>query len=238
MSARQGHDHATLLECEDASVVRARARSPYRPKRDVLTRVRHDLRSLVHAVTGYSDLLASPTYGALSPEQQRFVAHVRQAADQLQDMTDACIELAQPANDQEALQRQLVQLESALRYVQAGLRAARIDCVLDLPPELSSFDVLLDGALLLRALKCLAAVITAGRTEPCLLSVRCHAGHLVLRIARADAATGESCEVETLTEQLGNRDFVKLKLAEVLLGRQDVALRVGHTVDFAELVLG
>src|SRR4051812_5411288 len=107
-------------ECEDASTIRTRARVQYKPKRDALTRVRHDLRSLVHAVTGYSDLLATPSYGALSPEQMRFVSNVRSAAEQLQEMVDTCIELSRPVVEGHALDLPTVLLGSALEHVRTG----------------------------------------------------------------------------------------------------------------------
>ena len=75
----------------------AGARITLKPKRDALTRVRHDLRSLVHSVVGYSELLTEPRYGAISPEQARFVTHLRSAAEHMQELVDACIELSRPA---------------------------------------------------------------------------------------------------------------------------------------------
>jgi hypothetical protein len=219
----------------DESAVRVRVREAYKPRRDVMTRVRHDLRSLVHAVSGYSDLLGSSTYGPLSPEQQRFLAHLRQAADQLEDVTEACIELAGPDNDQGTLELPIVSLAGALDHVERGLRAERITCALEVPAELRAYELALDVPQLTRALKSLGSAMARSGSDPFPVAVVRVAGQVVVRLGQRAAPEAALVEVESLTDELGNRDFVRLKLAEVLLRRQEIALRVSATLDFAEL---
>ncbi|MET0339361.1 MAG: histidine kinase dimerization/phospho-acceptor domain-containing protein [Polyangiales bacterium] len=225
-------------ECEDASNVRMRARVQYKPKRDALTRVRHDLRSLVHAVTGYSDLLATPSYGALSPEQQRFVANVRTAAEQLQELVDACVELARPVGETSAMELPTVLLGSALEHVVKGLATERVTCALAIEPALSTRLIVLDVSACLGACKALASVITGDGARACVMTALREGDRVVVRLAVDGAPMdGTLTDVEALTEDLGNRDFVKLKLAETLLARQGVQLLVSRTLEAAELEL-
>jgi len=220
----------------------AGVRITLKPKRDALTRVRHDLRSLVHSVVGYSDLLSEPRYGALSPEQARFVTHLRSAAEHMQELVDACIELSRPANDQhdarsaELPSTSLVQL---LRRVRGAMSDRRLTCDLTLPAELESKMLTLDIGAMERALVGLALVITRDGTVSGCLHVSRRAARLVLTLRAVDVADGNAllAELDQLEDQIGNRDFVRLKLSEVLLSRQSGTLRVTTGLDAAEIEL-
>ncbi|MET0343968.1 MAG: histidine kinase dimerization/phospho-acceptor domain-containing protein [Polyangiales bacterium] len=225
-------------DCDDASSIRPRARVQYKPKRDALTRVRHDLRSLVHAVTGYSDLLTTPTYGSLTPEQARFVSHVRGAAEQLEELVDAAIELAQPSIEASALELPTVLLGSALEHVRAGLAAERVSCKLSVDADLATRLMMLDVGACLRAFKALASVISRqGARDLAIVTLR-EGERVVVRLEVEGAPRdGTLTDVESLSEDLGNRDFVKLKLSEVLLARQGFQVVVSRMLEAAELEL-
>ncbi|MDB4990036.1 MAG: sensor histidine kinase, partial [Myxococcaceae bacterium] len=208
-----------------------------KPKRDALTRVRHDLRSLVHSVVGYSDLLAEPHYGSLSAEQARFVNHVRSAAEQLQELVDTCIELSRPDNDQFALELPEAPLGQLLRRVRNTLTTRGIVCDLTLSSALESRMFTLDIVQLERALVGLSQVLTREGAVTVALRASELEGRLVLSFQASDAGDSASSpsELELLEDHVGNRDFVRLKLSEVLLSRARGSMMVGAALDSARV---
>jgi signal transduction histidine kinase len=209
-----------------------------KPRRDALTRVRHDLRSLLQSVVGYADLLAEPRYGALSGEQERFVSHVRAAAGHLQELVDTCIELSRPENDNaRLLEAPQVQLGQCLQRVRNTLLARELCCDLTIAPALEARCVGLDVTVLERALVGIAGVLTRDGAVALQLRAESVAGNLVVTLTANDAGESALVSLEALEDQLGNRDFVRQKLGEVLLSRLGLATRVGANVDHAELTL-
>jgi hypothetical protein len=216
------------------------SRITLKPKRDALTRVRHDLRSLVHSVVGYSDLLAEPRYGALSPEQARFVSHVRGAAEHLQELVDTCIELSRPqAPDRGHLELPETPLGQLLRRVRNAFAERQLACDLSIASELETRAVTLDVSGLERALVGLALVITRDGSVSCELSVSRLDSALLITVRASDAADSAqpSATLDQLEDQVGNRDFVRLKLSEVLLSRQAGSLHISPALDTALLTL-
>ncbi|MDB4975065.1 MAG: sensor histidine kinase [Myxococcaceae bacterium] len=219
----------------DARPLALRPRLKLKPRRDALTRVRHDLRSLVHSVVGYSDLLAEPHYGSLSLEQARFVGHVRLAAEQLQELVDTCIELSRPANDTYALELPEAPLGQILRRVRNTLVARGVVCDLSIPTALEmrmhSFDIVQ----LERALVGLSLVLTREGAVTIALGVSESATELLLSLRASDSPDAPylPSELEELADQVGNRDFVRLKLSEVLLARAHGDLKLAQALDVA-----
>ncbi|MET0286557.1 MAG: histidine kinase dimerization/phospho-acceptor domain-containing protein [Polyangiales bacterium] len=208
-----------------------------KPRRDALTRVRHDLRSLLQSVVGYADLLAEPRYGVLSSEQERFVGHVRAAAGHLQELVDTCIELSRPENDNgRVLEAPQVQVGQSLQRVRNTLLARELCCDLTIAPELETRSVGLDVSILERALVGLAGVVTRDGAVALQLRASRLGSRILLTLSASDAGESELVNLEALEDQLGNRDFVRLKLSEVLLSRLGFATRIGANVDQAELV--
>lgn len=209
-----------------------------KPRRDALTRVRHDMRSLLQSVVGYADLLAEPRHGALSGEQQRFVSHVRAAAEQLEELVDTCIELSR--SDQECAQLlapPLVQLGQSLRRVRNTLLARELCCDLAIAQELEARCLSLDVNVFERALSGIANVLTREAAVTLHLRASLVGTRVVLTLRASDAPDGPLTELDALEDQLGNRDFVRLKLSEVLLGRLGFTTRLSPTLDVAELSL-
>jgi hypothetical protein len=211
----------------------------FKPKRDALTRVRHDLRSLVHSVVGYSDLLASERYGVLSPDQVRFVNHVRSAAEHLQELVDSCIEFSRPALEPQTLELPALQLGQVLRRVRNGLTARELACDLTIAPELETREFVLDLGALERALLGLSLVVTRDATLACSLRARQFCGQVVIDLSASDVQEPvlRLLTPDELEDDIGNRDFVRLKLGEVLLGRQGIGVRLTSTLDRIELTL-
>jgi len=217
------------------------SRITLKPKRDALTRVRHDLRSLVHSVVGYSDLLAEPRYGTLSPEQARFVSHVRGAAEHLQELVDTCIELSRPLPlDNRPLELPPTPVGQLLRRVRHTFMERLLACDLRIEAGLESCALTVDVANLERALVGLALVITRDGAVSCELAADRRDDTLVVSVRASDAAEGAqpSTTLDQLEDQVGNRDFVRLKLSEVLLSRQSSELRISPALDCAEFELG
>jgi hypothetical protein len=220
----------------------AGSRLTLRPKRDALTRVRHDLRSLVHSVVGYSELLAEPRYGALSPEQARFVTHVRSAAEHMQELVDACIELSRPAHgphEARTHEQPSVSLVQLLRRIRGALSDRRMSCDVTLPLELEAKVLTLDLGAMERALVGLSLVVTRDGAVGGNLHASRRASRLVLSLRAADAGEADAAltSLDLLEDKIGNRDFVRLKLSEVLLSRQAASLRISSALDAAEIEL-
>lgn len=208
-----------------------------KPRRDALTRVRHDLRSLVHAVVGYSNLLANEQFGPLGSQQKAFVSHVRSAASQLEALVDACVELSQSPGFA-AQEVGSLTLDLLVSRLARHLGAHAITCDVTLPPPLAARTVLADVELSERALLELARVITCDATRPCRLVVYEDDGRIVATFARRDATRPERLvAVDMLENELPNREFVRLKLGEVLLARQATRLAVSPELDYMELTL-
>jgi light-regulated signal transduction histidine kinase (bacteriophytochrome) len=211
-----------------------------KPRRDALTRVRHDLRSLVHSVVGYSDLLASARYGTLSAEQARFLDHVRTAADQLQELVDTCIELSRPLDETCALEPMRIPLGAALKHVQAGLAGESIRCTLSVQAPAEALECALELPVLMRALRSIALVISHEGTLPCTLSAAQDAHRVVIGLCGPEDPhrTIAWSRLDALEDDVGNRDFVRLKLGEVLLARYGIGLKLTAELDQCELTLG
>lgn len=206
-----------------------------RARTDALSRVRHDMRSVIHSVLGYSDLLERELYGELNGDQRRFVSHLRGAAEQLQELVDACIELSRPALSLSPPSVQPLSLVQGLDRLQSSLRERGLAC--DLVRESGDERSLnVDFAGLERALLALALVATREAAVSCELSCLPSDGPLHLRMRASDAPEHECCAgLDQLEAQTPNREFVRLKLAETLLLRQGVLLRMSPALDTFEL---
>ena len=51
-------------------------------------RLAHDLRSPLQLVSGYADLLAEETAGALNPKQKKYVAAIREGVQKVTEVLD------------------------------------------------------------------------------------------------------------------------------------------------------
>ena len=195
--------------------------------------MRHDLRSLVHSVIGYSDLLSNAHFGSLSTEQTRFVSHVRSAAGQLRELVDTCIELTRPA-DGETPEWSRITAGSLARRLQSTFLEHEIACALQVEPASAERAVTVDLGPLERGLLAAALVVTRVSATECTLHVEVDAsGRLHLRLEALDAAPTATyvASLDDITSDIDNRAFVRLKLCELLLGRQGIAMQVSTRLD-------
>lgn len=209
----------------DIGVERPERRAIRKPRRDALTRVRHDLRSLTHAVRGYADLLAAESHGPLNGSQQGFLAHVRSAALELERLVEMCVELSRP-DGAAASERTQLALGLLVTRVQRRLRAQELTC--EVRFDLSSDLVVeTDAELLVEGLCELAAIVADDGPRACALSAGQHEGKLWLGLCRLDATDREANESpDALEDELSNRQFVRLRFAESLLRRAGFRLTV------------
>jgi len=216
---------------------RAGFRIKLKPRRDAMTRVRHDMRSLLQSVVGYADLLAEPRYGALSSEQERFVDNVREAAEHLRELVDTCIELSRPDNDNGArLEPPVVLLGQCLQRVRSTMAARSLCCDVKIASEVASRSLMLDITPFERALLGLASVLT--RDGAVALELAADA-RMMLRLRASDAQDVLGLvALDSLEDQLSNRDFVRLKLGEVLLSRVGFTMLLSASLDVIELHYG
>jgi K+-sensing histidine kinase KdpD len=212
--------------------------SRFEPQRDALTRVRHDVRSLVHAMLGYSDLLTEPHYGSLNADQLRFVGHVRSAAEQLQELVDTCIELSRATSDPRGIELPVVPLDAVLRRVSGALKESGIACDIEVSSQHEGRQLALDVGLFQRAISGLALVASREGAVSCTLRTMELQGRMHVRLRSSDAAEiAPFATLDRFADRVANRDFVRLKLSEVLLSRQHVALRLTGTLDSFDLEL-
>jgi hypothetical protein len=210
------------------------------PPRSALSCARHDLRSAVHTVLGFADLLESPAFGDLSEEQGHFVRQLRTAAGRLLELADACVDLA----DGEGAGREedvvplrmaafLRQNSVALAYAeQSAPPTLRVDDALEGRETSVDADLLRRvfalGALLLRRDGQDALHIEAGVFDDSAV------------ITMAQGKTSEAllfAAPDELEPTLTSRELVRIKLMEVLLGRYKGSLRASSNLRVLELVL-
>ena len=209
-------------------------------RRDALTRVRHDLRSSVHSVIGYSDLLATPRYGSLSAEQARFLDHLRAAASQLEELVDTCIELTRLPETEARLPTGTVPLSAALKHIQAGLTSEPLVCDLEVEAEVAAHPCAHELPVFLRALRSLALVVTHEGALPCTLRAFATGSSApAVELWAGDQRGAVSWSIlDALEAELSNRDFVRLKLGEVLLQRLGISLTITADLAACKLCFG
>ncbi len=77
------------LEQTNEEIVRAN-----KMKTEFLARISHELRTPLNAITGFADLLAEESAGALSDKQKRFVARIQGGAGHLLDLINEILDLS------------------------------------------------------------------------------------------------------------------------------------------------
>ena len=208
-----------------------------KPRRDALTRVRHDLRSLVHTVLGYSALLKTENHGALTEAQRAFVGHIQGAAQEIEQLVDVWLELSRPEGAAAPEGRAPIALAALLARSRHRLTTAQIASLPWIHRVPEQRPVAVDVDTLERALLEIARVVTREESEACLLSARDEGGRVVLALAMSGALIGELMAVDALDNELSNREFVRLKLSEVLLAREGASVLLSADARYAEVWL-
>jgi signal transduction histidine kinase len=115
----------------DALALRARA--------DFLNHVTHELRTPLHAISGFSELLLDPGLGTLTPDQTEFAGEIKRAADHLFALISDLLDLSKVGAGAVHLEPQFIATHTLLRGCAAMLEglAARggVHLSLDIAPE-------------------------------------------------------------------------------------------------------
>jgi hypothetical protein len=222
-----GEQSARKSVPEHGAVAIARVKLRTKPRRDVAQRLRHDLRSAVHALLGYANLLVHESHGALSAEQRRFAGYVRAAALDVEQLVDLCVALTVPAAGG---------VDAALAVVLQGARqkltANGVACS-EWPLELPCSPGLLARDAAEQAVVTLGEGLRSSGAEPLDLHVEARDGATVVVLHGPNA--GSFSPVDAVEHELENRAFVRLKLAELMLDRIGATLRVSLDGRAAEL---
>jgi hypothetical protein len=210
-----------------------------KPRRDALTRARHDLRSLVHALVGYSSLLAAESHGALSKEQKGFVTHLQTAALEIGQLVDACVELSRPADAASSANVASTTLAALLARSHHCLTSNGVSCSPLQKSPIGQRELAIDADRFERGLLELARLVSSQGAEPCALSLYDQGASVLLTLCVAGRSSAHELESpDALANELSNRDFIRLKHAEALLTRDGAQLRLTCDRKYAELTLG
>lgn len=205
----------------------------------LLASARHELRSPLHAIQGFAELLESGSYGALTSEQRTFVEHILQGGTQLGAVVETCLELAEIELLGTSPSTSPHELNSALEEALAHVRE-RVRTPLDvrLPrAEAGPLYVRVDPASLARALSSLVIALAAASTRSLTIQLEHPAEGPRLQVIRAARLPAPALmSLEELVARQGNaRNLIWLRLAERLLAHQDAQLCVSEDLDRAEV---
>jgi PAS domain S-box-containing protein len=98
------------------------AEAANRAKTDFLATISHELRSPLHAIIGYTDLLREEAFGRVEPEQGEALARIRSRADSLFELISAVLDLSAMDADRLRLHVAEVDLRNVLAEVEAETR--------------------------------------------------------------------------------------------------------------------
>jgi signal transduction histidine kinase len=115
--------------------------SEYSPAARFLAEVSHEVRSPLHAIIGFAELLEDETFGALNPEQLTAVEDIRCAAKHLLQVLSDVLDISRAGMDRLHLQPEVLSLaavvERAVHMARglAGNKQVRLQA--DIPPDLA-----------------------------------------------------------------------------------------------------
>ncbi|HVY91675.1 MAG TPA: PAS domain-containing sensor histidine kinase [Bryobacteraceae bacterium] len=114
-----------------------------RLKTEFLSNMSHELRSPLHTIIGFAELLAEQTAGPLNDTQQRFVSHVHRDSLHLLDLINDLLDLSKIEAGRVELQRQPLSiawvLEDAVASVRPRAEAKSLLIRAEHPPSISIF---------------------------------------------------------------------------------------------------
>jgi signal transduction histidine kinase/CHASE3 domain sensor protein len=93
-----------------------------RMKSDFLSGMSHELRTPLNAITGFSELLAEESAGALNDSQRRFVSHVRNASEHLLEVINEVLDLSKIEAGHADLRPEVLLVGSAVEEVLSTTR--------------------------------------------------------------------------------------------------------------------
>jgi GAF domain-containing protein/DNA-binding response OmpR family regulator/HAMP domain-containing protein len=111
-----------------------------RLKNEFISTVSHELRTPMTSIKGYSDLLVSERFGALSDQQRHFVRVIKNNADRLTALVNDILDISRIETGSIRMQFESLDLLQLMRDVVASFRGQLVEksleLTLDLPPSL------------------------------------------------------------------------------------------------------
>jgi hypothetical protein len=202
----------------------------------LLSSARHELGSPLQSIQGFSELLASESFGALSREQHGFLEHILAASSELRNAMDACMELAELELVGRAPNTARVDLETLLSeaLVQAERRTGLGASV---QPGARRARAKLDRELFQRALETLLIALATRDQKTFVVAMEAEDEYARVSVAR----TARHARVQTLplpalaARSSITRNLLWFRLAAALFAAQDVSLTLAESVDYAEV---
>ena len=108
---------ATELQLRNAEIERADRR-----KSEFLSSMSHEIRSPLHTIIGFSELLAEELQGPLNEDQQRFVQHIHKDSMHLLDLISEILDLSKIEAGRVELRHEIFDVSAAIEEVLSSVR--------------------------------------------------------------------------------------------------------------------
>jgi signal transduction histidine kinase len=139
----KGLSHHVLAALRNARTMRS-LRDVNQVKTDFIAAVSHDLRTPLHVLIGYAEMLAEGAAGALNAEQTELVSRLREGALRFQDLIDDVLDVARLDAGQDVVESAPVVLQEICTDLSDELEVLRKPEV-ELRFEVGDVVVLSDG---------------------------------------------------------------------------------------------
>ena len=122
-----------------ARVAQERAVQALRARSEFLNYVTHELRTPIHAISGFCELLLDPVSGTLNAEQADFTLEIQRASDHLFSLVSDLLDLAKVSAgpiplEQHALATKTL-LQSSLAMIEAAAQRGQVSVKLTIQPN-------------------------------------------------------------------------------------------------------
>jgi signal transduction histidine kinase len=202
----------------------------------LLSSARHELGSPLQSIQGFSELLASESFGALSREQHGFLEHILAASSELRSAMDACMELAELELVGRAPSRIRVDLQPLLTDTLAQAER-RTGIGTSLQSSALRARAKLDRDLFQRAVETLLIALATRDQKRFVVALEDDGEYARVSVAR----TARHVRVETVSlpalaaRHSITRNLLWFRLSAALFAAQDVTLSLAASMDYAEV---
>ena len=201
---------------------------------DYLRALRHEFRTPLNAVLGFSDVLLSGIDGEVNASQREDLEIIRASGIRLRVLLDSALDISQLAEASLRLDTERVDVREIVHRAATEARqlwSNKRDAHCTLPPEPCMADV--DEARLRRCILVLAEFLAASHREAAIsLSLMRSAGHVAIEV-RAEGTHRPTLDaLPTAAEVLNAEDVTKIRqwpvaVTSELIGRQGGSLYHG-----------